>query len=97
MSPPGNGALLERLGDLRPHAHRAELDVGRGEALGHRDEVGHDAPVVDGEPPAGAAEAGHHLVGDQQDAVPVADLAHALHVAVGRDQDAVRADHGLHR
>ena len=54
-------------------------------------QVGHDVPVVDREPPAGAAEAGHHLVGDQQDAVAVADLAHALEVAVGRDEDPVGA------
>ena len=40
---------------------------------------------------AGAAEAGHHLVADQQDAVAVADLADRLQVAVGRDDDPVRA------
>ena len=62
-------------------------------AIGH--EVGHDLPVVDGEPLAGAPEAAHDLVADQQDAVPGAELAHALQVAVGRDEDAVGADHGL--
>ena len=49
----------------------------------------------DREPLAGAAEPGHHLVGDHQDAVLVAQRADALHVAVGRDQDAVGARHGL--
>ena len=52
---------------------------------------GRDVPVVDGEPLAGAAEAGHHLVGDVDDAVAVADLAHAGQVAVRRDEDAGRA------
>ena len=94
--PAGEGALLEHARDLRAHAHRAQLHVGGGDALGHGDEVGHHAPVLDREPAAGAAEAAHHLVADEQDAVAVADLAHALHVAVGRDQDAVGADHRLH-
>jgi hypothetical protein len=43
------------------------------------------------EPLAGAAEAGHHLVADHQDAVLVAQRAHALQVAVGRHEDAVGA------
>ena len=30
--------------------------------------------MLDGETPAGAAEAGHHFVGDQQDVVALADL-----------------------
>ena len=36
------------------HGDRAERQVGRGQALGHRHEVGRDAPMVDGEPLAGA-------------------------------------------
>ena len=51
--------------------------------------------MIDGEPFAGAAEAGHDFVGDHQDAVLVAELAHALHVAVGRNEDAVGADDRL--
>ena len=81
--------------DVVAHPERAELDVGAGEALGHRDQVGLDTPVVDREPLAGAPEAGHDLVGDEQDAVTVTDLAQTLHVAVGRDEDPVRADDGL--
>ncbi len=38
---------------------------------------------------------GHHLVGDEHDAVLVAELTHALEVAVGRHEDAVGADHRL--
>ena len=43
------------------------------------------------EPLAGAAEAGDHLVGDQQHLVAVADLAQAGEVVVGRRVDAARA------
>ncbi len=86
---------VEGLGDVVAHGHRAEREVAGGEPLGHRQQVGHDAPVIDGEPAAGPPEAGHDLVGDHEDPVPVADLAHALQVAVGRDQDPVRADDRL--
>ena len=51
--------------------------------------------MVDGEPLAGAPEAAHHLVSDQQDAVAVAQLAHAWQIAFGRDDDAVGAGHAL--
>jgi len=58
---------------LAEHANRTERQIARGQALGHADEIGHDAPVVDREPAARAAEAGHHLVGDQQDPVGAHD------------------------
>ena len=57
---------------------RAERHVAGVDPLRDGDDVGHDVPVLAGEPLAGAAEAGHHLVEDQQDAVAVAELAHAL-------------------
>ncbi len=45
---------------------------------------------------AGAPEAGHHFVGDQQHAVPAADLGETRPVLVGRNQRASgRADDGL--
>ena len=78
-----------------PHPDGAELDVRRGEPLRHGDDVGHHLPVIDRKPFAGAAESGHHLVADHQDAVPGAQLADAPHVAVGRHQDAVGAGHRL--
>ncbi len=87
--------VAERLGDRAAHADRAERQVRRGQALGHRDQVRDDAPVVDRPPLAGAAEACHDLIGDEPDAVAIAHLANALQVAVGRDEDAVGPDHGL--
>ena len=45
-----------------------------GNALGGGDEVGHDALVVTGEPVAGPAEAGLHLVGDEEDVVLAAPI-----------------------
>ena len=93
--PAGEELRADELLDRGADGHRAERHVARVDALGHRDDVRDDVPVVDREPLAGAAEAGHHLVGDQQDPVPVADLADRLQVAVGRDDDPVRADDGL--
>ena len=83
------------LGDRAAHADRAQRQVRRRQPLGHRDQVGHDVPVVDRPPRTRSAEAAHDLVGDQPDAVAIAHLAHALQVAVGRDEDAVGPDHGL--
>jgi hypothetical protein len=41
--------------------------------------------MVEAEPAPGPTEAGHHLVGDQQDAVARADLGDRRPVVVGRD------------
>ena len=87
--------VLEMLRDVMAHADRAQRQVAGSESLGHADQVGNDFPVIDGEPFARAAEAGHDFVGDHQDAVLVAELANALQVAIGRNQNAVGADHGL--
>ena len=77
--------------DLAARDHRAERDVARVDPLRDGDDVRDDVPVLAREPPPGAAEAGHHLVEDQQDPVAVADLADRLEVAVGRRDDPVRA------
>jgi hypothetical protein len=61
--------LSEHLGDLAAGGHGGERDA-VAEALGHGDDVGDHAEVL--EPPvvlAGAAEAGLHLVGNTQAAV----------------------------
>ena len=70
--------------DLAAGDHRAERHVAGVDPLRDAEDVGDDVPVLAGEPLAGAAEARHHLVEDQQDPVAVADLAHALEVAVRR-------------
>jgi len=48
--------------------HSAERDVAGVDALGERDEIRGDVPMVDGEPLTAATEAGHDLVGDHDDA-----------------------------
>ena len=73
----------------------AEGDVGGGDALGGGEDVGLDAPVVDGEPFAGAAPAAHDLVGDEEDVVLVAEGADFGEPLGGRDEDAVGSDDGL--
>ena len=93
--PAGEEAVAQRLGDRLGDDHRPERHVAGVDALRDGEDVRDDVPVVAGEPLAGAAEAGHHLVQDQQDSVPVAGLSDRLQVAVGRDDDPVRADDGL--
>src|SRR5215210_7299338 len=88
--------VLHPVGDRLPDDHGAEGHIARVDALGDREDVGHDIPVVHAEPLAGAAEPGHHFVADEQDPVPVADLADRLQVAVRRDDDPVRPDDRLH-
>ena len=61
------------------------------EALGQRHDVGRDAEVLVGEPLAGAAAAGLHLVEDQQQLVLVGQLAQAGEEAGGRNADAAFA------
>ena len=52
--------------------------------------------MIDPEPAAGAAEAGHHLVGDEQHTVTPADIGDGRPVVVGRDGGGQRgADDGL--
>ena len=63
--------------ELAASAERGEREPA-GDALGHADDVGLDAVVLDGEHLAGAAEAALHLVGDEQDAVLAAALDEAV-------------------
>src|SRR2546427_12266207 len=71
-------AVLEVLRDLRAYSNRAERDVTARQTLCHRDDVGHDIPMVDGKPLTGPAKSGHDLVANHQDAVPVAQIPHTL-------------------
>ena len=78
------------------HQDAADRLVAAAEPLGDDLDVGRDALLLPGMHRAGAAHAAHHLVEDQQRAVPVADLAHRLEIA-GQRGDAAerRADHRL--
>jgi hypothetical protein len=89
----GERPVVERVGDAPGDDHAAQRQVAAVHALGEADEVGRDVPAVDREPFAAAAEAGHHLVGDEHDAVLVAEVAHPGQVAGRRHEDAVGAHH----
>ena len=88
-------ALDQRLGHPGPGEHGAHRRVRRGEALGHADQVGGDALARAGEELADPTEAGDHLVGHQQDAVPVGDLPQAGPVARRRRDRAAGVLHRL--
>ena len=85
-------ALLsgEALEDRVTHGDSGDRRVAGRQALRHRQHVGHDIVVLDGELLAGAAPAVDHFVRDQQHAVLVADLAQPLPVRLRRDLDTVR-------
>ena len=87
--------LGEVIGDRSSHAESAELHVGAGQTLRHGDHVGHNPRVVNGEPLSCSAKSGHHLVGDQQNAVAVADVTQPLHVTIWRNQDAIGSHNRL--
>ena len=93
--PAGVGALGEAGVDGVVDRHPAQGHVARRHALGEGDQVGHDVEIVDGEPFSGASEAGHHLVGDEHDAVAITDLPHPGHVPGRGDHDARGSRHRL--
>ena len=74
--------------------HAGERKAGR-DRLGDGHQVGLDAVVLDREHLPGAAEAGLHLVDDEDDPVLVADPAQPAHELLGRDDEAALALHGL--
>ena len=83
---PARGAVHDRVVDRLARAHRAHRNRGVRDALRDRHHVRHHAELLGGERRAESAEAGDHLVEDEQDAVAVADLADALEVALGRNR-----------
>ncbi len=60
--------------DLAARDHRGDGHVAAAERLADEHEVGIEAPVLEREPPAGAAESGLDLVDDEQRAVATAEL-----------------------
>ena len=71
-SPPGCAASISSARPITAESGRPPASD-----FARRHEVGLEAVVLAGEQPAGAAEAGLHLVGDEQDAVLAADRAPA--------------------
>ena len=90
----------EALVDLLGRERGRERQVAACEPLGEAEQVGRDALVLAREHPARAAEAGGHLVEDQEHAVAVAELADRAQVArrvnehPGRALDERLHDHG---
>lgn len=62
----------------------AERRVSAGDALGSHDDVGSNAPVLHSEVLAGATEAGHDLIGDEQYLVLAASFGDARQIAFRR-------------
>ena len=76
------------------HQQGADRRKTAAQALRDRHQVGTDSLLLAGVQRAGAAHAAHHLVENEQNAVPVADLAHAAEVAGhGRDRAERGSDH----
>ena len=87
---------IERRAHLLGGEHAGDGRIAAAEALAGHQHVRWHAPVVEAEGRAGAPEASHHVVRQQQHVVAVAELAHALPIAVGRhDGAAARADDGF--
>src|SRR4051812_25141105 len=90
------GAGGDGVDDARAGDDGAERGVSAGETLGGHEDVGRYAVVLDGEVAAGASAAGHHFVGDGEQAVLAAKLCDLLEVS-GRGDDRAerRATDGL--
>ena len=81
--------------DLVGHQHRAHRRIAGGQPLRDGHQVRIDLFGFAGEQRARAAEAGDHLVGDEQDAEAPARVAHRLQPAGRRHDHAAGALHGL--
>ena len=87
---------LDRPVDVVAAHHRPDRLVTGAQPLGDGQDIGPHAIRFAGEHMAGPAHAAHHLVKDQQHAVPVADLADAGEIAIKRRHRAKRrTDHRL--
>ena len=77
-------AAAQRVDDRVGRRHHAHRHVAAAEALAAVDHVGREREVLVAPHQPGAAEPGHHLVGDQQDVVAPAHVRDAAPVVVGR-------------
>src|SRR4051794_25963116 len=75
-------AFIDCISDFLAGHRRTQWRVGRGDALGGRDDVRRDAVEVRGKQGPQAAETTYDLVHDHEDAGLVADLADALEVVI---------------
>ena len=91
----GRGLVPERRAHPAADDDRAERDVAGADPLRAGDQVGREAVALAAEPAAEPAEAGDHLVGDEQDVALAADALDLGPVAVGRRDRAAGADHRL--
>src|SRR5262249_38545121 len=91
----GEVMIVKMFGDLCGGGAEAERDVGGSDSLRGDQNIGPDIPVIHGELCAGASPAGHHFVGDQQNAMSVTDLAKLAEILDRRNQDTVGADYRL--
>src|SRR5205809_7393498 len=96
-------AVLERartvtddIDDARARKHGADRLVATAQSLGDRLDVGRDAFLLPGVARAGAAHAAHHLVEEDERAVPIADLADGTEISLrGRHAAGGRAHNRL--
>ena len=90
------GAMPDRVDDSRACEHGADRLVAAAEALGDGLDVGHDALLFPGVKRAGATHPAHHLVENEQGAVPVTDVAHGPEIAFRwRNAAGGGSDHGF--
>lgn len=89
-------AAFEGFDDVGRDEHCSQRSVAAGDSFAGENHVRLDAPMLNGEGLARAAEAGHDLVGDEQDVVLAADFGDPRGIALWRRGGAERcADNGF--
>ncbi len=84
--------ILKILGNRVGDHGCTKWNIGRCQPLGHGQDIWLNSPMLNGKPFAGAHEATHHFIGDQQDAIFVTQCPNTLHVARTRDENAIGAN-----
>ena len=86
-------SLGQHVPDTVRHDRGRHREIGAGQPLGERDDIGTQAIGARPEPLPGAPESGDHLVGDHQDVMLVEQRLHLFEIGRGRDEHAARAHH----